>query len=253
VAKPRKLNRKPGWAFATCVAIVKPTLRAFSKHSWIDGHKLPAEGGCVVVGNHISHLDPFTLGHFIYDHGRIPRYLAKSEVFDIPIGGSIVRSAGQIPVYRLTDDASLAFRAAVEAVGEGECVVVYPEGTITRDPNLWPMNGKMGAARIALSAGVPVIPIAQWGANAILAPYAKKPDIFPRKTVIMKVGDPVNLDDFADEPLTPELLRDATTRIMDELTGLLSDIRAGEPPETRFDPRSAGVREIGNPNEGRER
>ena len=253
MAKPRKLNRKPGWAFATCVAIIKPTLLAFSKHRWIDGHKLPAEGGCVVVGNHISHLDPFTLAHFIYDHGRIPRYLAKSQVFDIPIGGSIVRSAGQIPVYRLTDDASLAFRAAVAAVGEGECVVVYPEGTITRDPDLWPMNGKTGAARIALAAGVPVIPVAQWGANAILAPYAKKPDIFPRKTVTIKVGDPVDLDDFADQALTPELLSDATTRIMDELTMLLSGIRDGKPPEPRFDARSAGVREIGNPNEGRRR
>jgi len=253
VAKPRKLDQKAGWAFAVCIAIVKPSLLAFSKHRWIDGHKLPAEGGCVVAGNHISHLDPFTLGHFIHDRGRIPRYLAKSEVFDVPIGGAILRDAGQIPVYRLTTDASQAFRAAVSAVGEGECVVVYPEGTITRDPDLWPMTGRTGAARIALTAGVPVIPIAQWGAHEILAPYAKKPDIFPRKTVTMKVGDPVDLSDLEGEPLTPESLRGATTRIMDELTRLLADIRVGAPPDTRFDPRSAGVPQMGNPNEGRKR
>ena len=253
MAKPRGLSQRRGWAFSLCVAIVKPSLLAFTKHRWVDGHKIPGEGGCVVVGNHISHLDPFTFAHMIYDHGRIPRYLAKSEVFDIPIGGRVVRSAGQIPVYRLTTDASQAFQAAVSAVGRGECVVVYPEGTITRDRDLWPMTGKTGAARIALTGDVPVIPIAQWGAHEILAPYAKSPRLLPRKTVTMKVGDPVDLDDYRGQPLEPSLLAEATTRIMDDLTRLLSDIREGEPPATRFDPRTAGVRQIGNPNEGRER
>ena len=253
MAKPRKLRQKRGWAFTTCVAIVKPALLAFTRHRWIDAEKLPVEGGCVVVGNHISHLDPFTFAHLIYDHGRIPRYLAKSEVFDIPLGGKLVRNAGQIPVYRLTTDASQAFRAAVAAVGRGECVVVYPEGTISRDPDLWPMTGRTGAARIALAGGVPVIPIAQWGAHEILAPYAKRPSLMPRKTVTMKVGDPVDLGDFRGRPLKPALLAEATTRIMDDLTSLLADIREEEPPATRFDPRTAGVREIGNPNEGRNR
>lgn len=249
MAKPRRLRQKRGWALTTCIAIVKPPLLTFTKRRWIDGHKLPAEGGCVVVGNHISHLDPFTFAHFVYDHGRIPRYLAKSEVFDIPVGGAIVRNAGQIPVYRLSADASQAFQAAVEAVEEGECVVVYPEGTISRDPGLWPMAGRTGAARIALAAGVAVVPIAQWGAHEILAPYAKRPKLLPRKTVTMKVGDPVDLDDLRDDPLTPELLLEATNRIMDALTMLLADIREGDPPMTRFDPRTAGVRQIGNPNE----
>ncbi len=249
MAKPRKLRQKRGWAFATCIAIVEPPLLAFTKRRWVDGHKLPAEGGCVVVGNHVSHLDPFTFAHFVYDHGRIPRYLAKSEVFDVPIGGRIVRNAGQIPVYRLSADASAAFRAAVQAVSEGECVVVYPEGTITRDPDLWPMTGKTGAARIALTAGVPVIPIAQWGANHILAPYARKPSLLPRKTISMKAGDPVDLDDLRDKPLTPPTLQEATSRIMDALSLLLADLREGDPPQTRFDPRTAGVRQIGKPNE----
>jgi 1-acyl-sn-glycerol-3-phosphate acyltransferase len=161
--------------------------------------------------------------------------------------GKIVRSAGQIPVYRLTTDASHAFSAAVEAVNHGECVVVYPEGTLTRDPDLWPMTGKTGAARIALTTGCPVIPIAQWGANHILAPYAKKPRLFPRKTITMKAGDPVDLEDLRSKPLTPEVLREATTRIMDAITALLDDIRDGHPPAVRFDPRTAGVRQIGNP------
>ena len=249
MAKVRNLQQRRGWAFATCVAIVKPPLLAFTRRRWIDGDKLPASGGCVVVANHISHLDPFTFAHFVYDHGRLPRYLAKAAVFDIPVGGKIVRSAGQIPVYRLTTDANQAFSAAVAAVNEGECVVVYPEGTISRDPDLWPMTGRTGAARIALTTGCPVIPIAQWGANHILEPYAKKPKLLPRKTITMKVGDPVDLEDLRGKALTPDVLREATSRIMDAITALLGDIREGHPPATRFDPRAAGVREIGNPNE----
>lgn len=248
VAKPRKLKQKRGWAFATCIAILKPMLLTLTKHHWIDADKLPETGGCVVVSNHVSHLDPFTFAHFVYENGRLPRFLAKNEVFEVPVGGMLIRNAGQIPVNRLTTDAADAFSAAVEAVNKGECVVVYPEGTITRDPDLWPMTGKTGAARIALSTGCPVIPIAQWGANHILEPYAKKPHLFPRKTITMKAGDPVDLEDLRGGPLTPQVLHEATSRIMDAITVLLEDIREGHPPQTRFDPRVAGVKEIGNPN-----
>jgi 1-acyl-sn-glycerol-3-phosphate acyltransferase len=248
VAKPRKLDQKRGWAFATAVLIVKPVLLAITKRRWSGTDKLPARGGCVLVANHVSHLDPLTFAHFVYDNGRLPRYLAKSEVFDVPVVGTIVAKAGQIPVARLSTDASHAFKAAVAAVEAGECVVVYPEGTITRQPEMWPMTGKTGAARIALATDVPVIPIAQWGANHILAPYAKKPHIFPRKTITMKAGDPVDLDDLRGKPLSPPVLREATNRIMDALTRLLEDIRGEQAPAVRFDPRVAGVRATGNPN-----
>jgi 1-acyl-sn-glycerol-3-phosphate acyltransferase len=163
------------------------------------------------------------------------------------VAGRIVRAAGQIPVYRLTTDASQSFTAAVAAVQAGECVVVYPEGTISRQPDLWPMTGRTGAARIALAAGVPVIPVAQWGANHMLAPYAKRPRLLPRKLVSVHAGPPVDLEDLRGRPLTPDVLREATTRIMDEITGLLEDIRGGSAPAERFDPRAVGVREIGNP------
>lgn len=253
MAKPRKLRQRPGWAFGLCVAVLEPLLVLFTKRRWIDGEKIPAEGGCVLVANHISHLDPLTFAHFVYGHGRLVRFLAKAEVFDVPVVGRVVRSAKQIPVYRLTTDASQAFTAAVDAVKAGECVVVYPEGTITRQPELWPMKGKTGAARIALSADVPVVPVAQWGANHILAPYAKKPRLFPRKTVTTKAGDPVDLDDLRGKPLTPDVLREATDRIMDAVTALLADVRGEQPPAVRFDPRTAGVRQIGNPGRDKRR
>ena len=157
--------------------------------------------------NHISHLDPLTMAHFVYDHGRVPRYLAKSEpVHEQGCSAASSRSAGQIPVERLSRNAVGAYDAAVDAVNDGECVVIYPEGTLTRDPELWPMTGKSGAARIALATGCPVIPVGQWGAQDILPPYSKKPDVFPRKHLTMKAGDPVVLDDLLALPVTPEVV-----------------------------------------------
>ena len=248
MANPRRLQQRKGWAFGFCVLVVEPLSLLLTKRRWTGGENIPASGGCVLAVNHISHLDPLTCGHFVYAWGRIVRFLTKAELFDIPFVGRIVRSAKQIPVYRLTTDASLSFSAAVESVRQGECVVVYPEGTITRQPDLWPMTGKTGAARIALSAGVPVIPIAQWGAHEILAPYTKRPRLLPRRTISMSAGAPVDLDDLREQELTPEVLREATNRIMDDVTRLLEGIRGGHAPPERFDPRSAGVREIGNPH-----
>lgn len=246
--KPRKLQQPKGWAFGFCVVVVEPTLLLLTKRRWRGGENIPATGGCVLAVNHISHLDPLTCAHFVYSWGRIVRFLAKAELFDVPFVGRVVRGAKQIPVYRLTTDASLSFTAAVASVREGECVIVYPEGTITRQPDLWPMTGKTGTARIALASGAPVIPVAQWGAHRILAPYAKRPRIFPRKTIAMSAGTPVELDDLRAQELTPEVLAEATDRIMDDVTRLLEEIRGEQAPAERFDPRIAGVRAIGNPH-----
>jgi 1-acyl-sn-glycerol-3-phosphate acyltransferase len=231
-----------------CIGILKPLLTVLTRSHWIDADKLPVEGGVVLAVNHNSHLDPLTVAHFAYDNGRLLRFLAKREMFDVPLLGTIFRSAQQIPVYRKSDDASRAFGAAVDAVSRGECVLVYPEGTITREPDQWPMTGKTGAARIALASGVPVVPLAQWGTNEILAPYARRIHLFPRKLVTVRAGDPVDLDDLRGEPLTPDVLHEATNRIMDAITGLLEEIRGQQAPAERFDPRAAGVSETGNPN-----
>jgi len=248
VPRPRRLQEPKGWAFGFCVAVLEPLLLVFTKRRWRGGENIPATGGCVLAVNHISHLDPLTCAHFVYYYGRIVRFLAKAEIFDVPVVGRIVRSAKQIPVYRLTRDASQSFTAAVEAVKAGECVIVYPEGTITRQPELWPMAGKTGAARIALASGAPVIPVAQWGAQHILPPYTKRPHLLPRKTISMAAGEPVPLDDLRDLPPTPEVLRAATNRIMDEITRLLEEIRGEKAPPQRYDPRTTGVRQIGNPH-----
>jgi 1-acyl-sn-glycerol-3-phosphate acyltransferase len=244
----RKLQQGRGWAFSLAVPIVKPTLLAIANRTWIDGEKVPAAGGCIVAFNHISHIDPLLSAHFLYDHGRLPRYLAKSGLFRNRFLGGFLRSAGQIPVERLSRNAVGAFDAAVAAVRAGECVVVYPEGTLTRDPALWPMAGKSGAARIALETGCPVIPVGQWGAQELLPPYSARPRLLPRKTIRMLAGEPVDLADLLTEPRNAATINAATERIMDAITGVVGELRGEEPPAERYDPRTSGVRQIGNPN-----
>ena len=248
VRRVRRNTEPRGWAFGLGVAVVKPALLATTRPDWVDGHKIPASGGCLLVLNHISHVDPLTAAHIVWDHGRIPRYLAKSGLFKNRALGAFFRSAGQIPVERMSRNALGAYDAAVAAVRAGECVVVYPEGTITRDPAGWPMTGKTGAARIALETGCPVVPIGQWGAQEVLGPYAKKPDLFPRKTITMKVGDPVDLADLVAQEHTPAVVAEATTRIMDAITALVAEVRGEPAPHERFDPRAAGVAQTGNPH-----
>jgi 1-acyl-sn-glycerol-3-phosphate acyltransferase len=245
--KVRKLQQKRGWAWHLAVPIIKPALLATTTHEWIGGEKIPASGGCILVLNHISHVDPLTAAHIVWDHGRLPRYLAKSGLFRNRALGFFMKAAGQIPVERLSVNAAGAYDAAVAAVRAGECVVVYPEGTITRDPDGWPMTGKSGAARIALATGCPVIPIGQWGAQQLLAPYAKRPDLFPRKRIRMLVGDPVDLSDLTAAEHTPAVVQQATDRIMAALVALVEEIRGETAPAERFDMRRAGVRETGNP------
>ena len=238
----RKLQEKRGWAFNIAVPIIKPLLLATTRREWIGGEHLPETGGYIIALNHISHVDPLTAAHLVYDHGRKPRYLAKSGLFDNPVLGFFLRGAGQIPVKRDTRDAVGAYSAAVDAVRRGECVVIYPEATITRDPDLWPMKGKSGAARIALETGCPVIPVAQWGAQEILPPYTKKPHVFPRRKVVMRAGPPVELEDLRALPRTQAVVNRASERIMAAITRQLELVRGEQAPPQRYDMAVQGDR-----------
>lgn len=246
MSRVRKLNQKRGWAYTVCAIVVKPTYLIVTRPEYVDGEKIPATGGVIIAANHLSHADPFSLAMCLYDHGRLTRFLAKERLFETPIVGPIVKNARQIPVSRQTHDAAHAYSAAVAAVNSGELVMFYPEGTITRDPGLWPMRGKTGAARVALTTGAPLVPIGQWGIQELMPPYGK-PNVWPPKRVRLKVGDPVDLDDLRDQPLTNEVLHQATDRLMAAITGLVADLRGETAPVERFDPKKSGVAETGNP------
>ncbi|MEP7194632.1 MAG: lysophospholipid acyltransferase family protein [Actinomycetota bacterium] len=231
--------------------LLRALAMVLTRRDWRGAEHLPSTGGFVVSPNHISYVDPFAFAHFLYDNGHPPFFLAKSEVFEIPVLGRLLTSAQQIPVHRGTTEAAKAFSAAVAAVREGKCVPIFPEGTLTRDPQMWPMTGRTGAARVALTTRCPVIPVAQWGPQEILAPYARTPHVFPPKTMRILAGPPVDLSDLYDQPLDASTLSEATARIVDAITAQLETLRGQKAPAVRFDPRKAGVAETGNPRKRR--
>ena len=233
------------FAYRFVVAILRPLLMVLTKRDWRGAENLPATGGFVATPNHLSYIDPLSFAHFLVDNDHAPYFLGKESVFRVPVVGAILRGAEQIPVYRNTGKAADAFRAAVAAVEAGKCVGVYPEGTLTRDPDVWPMVGKTGAARIALTTRCPVIPIAQWGPQEVLEPYGKRPHLLPRKTMRVTAGPPVDLSDLYGQPVTGVLLREATDRIMAAITAQLETIRGEKAPAERFDARKHGLPETG--------
>ncbi len=218
-------------------AVLRPLLFAITRRDWRGMKNLPVEGGFVAAGNHVTNLDPLTFAHYLYDAGRAPKVLAKSSLWKVPVVGWAMRHTGQIPVDRGQASAAQSIDGAVAALKAGECVAVFPEGTLTRDPDMWPMVGKTGVARLALASRAPVIPIAQWGAHRILGRYSKAFKPIPPKKVSVVAGPPVDLSDLYDRPLDATTLREATGRVMDAITALLADIRGAQPPAVRYDPR----------------
>ncbi len=237
--------RRLGWGYRLTLLVCLPLLRLVTRRDWRGAENLPATGGVVAVTVHASNLDPLTFGHYIHGNGRVMRFLAKASLFRVPGLGALLRSAQQIPVHRNTGDAADAYRSAVAAVEAGQLVAVFPEGTLTRDPDMWPMRGKTGAARIALATGAPVVPIGQWGAHRVLPRYSKRIHPFPRKTVHVWAGPPVDLDDLRGREVDAEVLREATDRIMAALVAIVAEQRGEAPPATLFDPRAAGLPETG--------
>jgi len=207
-------HRRIGFWYRLAAIILRRPMMLLTRRDWSGAEHL-GSGGAVVVVNHVSYFDPLAFAHFLYDNGRLPRFLAKSGLFRLFFIGSVLRGAKQIPVYRDTVDAASAYSAAVEAVNNGELVAIYPEATLTRDPDLWPMTGKTGAARVALATGAPVIPVAQWGPQDVLAPYTKRVHLFPRQTMHLKAGPPVDLSEFEGRPVDTPLLHEVTEKISD--------------------------------------
>jgi 1-acyl-sn-glycerol-3-phosphate acyltransferase len=170
------------------VGVIKPTVTVLARRTWRGAEHIPASGGAIIAANHLSQLDPLVVSHFVYNNGRVPRFLTKAAVFSAPLVGRAMRETGQIPVQRGSLEAAQALDEAVRAVRAGRLVVVYPEGTTTRQPDHWPMRGRTGVARLAMLTGAPVIPIAQWGAQRLHDPLANKLRLRPRTPVTVVAG-----------------------------------------------------------------
>lgn len=233
---PRVRRRQPlGFSFRLAVFLIWPFMRTMVTWEFSGTQRLTdAEGGIIVAPNHVSWFDPPVVAYALWEADRPPRFLGKESVFRVPVFGRIISHAGQIPVYRESADASSAIRDALTALDRGDCVVVYPEGTMTRDPGLWPMSGKTGAVRLALASGRPLFPLVHWGTQAVMRPYVKEFRILPRKTIHIAVGDPIDLSDLAGRPADAGTLAEGTERLMDAITDLEAALRGETPPATRM-------------------
>jgi len=160
--------------------------------------------------------------------GRRPRFLAKDDLFRIPVVGMAMRGAGQIPVRRGTGDATAALAAAQRALAAGEVVLIYPEGTVTTRADHLPMEGKTGTVRLSLAAGVPITPLASWGSQAVWQKSGKGSLKFGRP-VWTRVGPPVDLTGRGIDAGDPDAVRSATGELMSVLTSMVLELRAGYP------------------------
>ena len=234
------------FAFKLGTKVLIPLFRLTMKRDWRGAEKLPKTGRVIVASNHLSYLDVLVLTDFLFTNGRAPRYLGKAGVFRVPIIGKIILAAGQIPVERETDDAKKAVDHAKILLEKGHLLGVYPEGTLTRDENLWPMIAKTGCARLALATDTAVIPIAQWGSQKILPRYTNRIFLFPRKTIQIRVGDPVDLSPWKGKHEDPQALIEATAAIMKALTVMIEEMRGEKRSALIFDPHSSSLPRTGN-------
>ncbi|WP_158843256.1 lysophospholipid acyltransferase family protein [Saccharothrix deserti] len=224
-------KEKGGFWVGLAAAVFYPATALMARRRDEGGERIPKTGGALVVMNHVSHLDPVYDAVFTHRQGRVPHFLAKHSLWNVPVLGAVIKGARQIPVYRGTADAQQSLRAAHDALEQGLIVIIYPEGTITRDPDGWPMTSRTGVARLALEHDVPVLPAARWGTRDLYDHYRKKFRPLPRKTVVTKVGPPVDLSAYRAQPQSIALLREVTDVLMNEVKGLLADIREEQAPD----------------------
>ncbi len=232
--------------FRFLAALLVPAFDLMMKFVVVGGDKVPRTGAFVLSPNHMTNIDPVTIGRVLWKLGRAPRFLAKASLFRVPFVGWLLTRSGQVPVERSgVVRGADPLAAGGSIVEKGLAVIVYPEGSLTRDPGLWPMRGKFGAVMMALEADVPLIPVAHWGDQKVLPPYGGGFHPFPRHTVTITFGDPVDLSAFRGRPLDSATLAQATAILMRAIAALVGELRGETPPEERWDPAAHNQSETG--------
>lgn len=218
---------KPEPLFHLAELILRPPLRLWFDWQFDGMDRIPRRGPLLVACNHISYFDPLAHGLMMVEAGRRPRFLAKKELYDVPILGPALRAAKQIEVQRGTG--SLApVEAAARALADGECVVVYPEGTLSRNPDFTPMQGRLGIARLTLLTGVPVLPVAVWGSQYVW-PREPKERLRFRRPIWLKAGPPLDFSRFRQGRDNLAVLRSVADDVMGEIASLVDDLRLRYP------------------------
>jgi 1-acyl-sn-glycerol-3-phosphate acyltransferase len=236
---------KAGFWIRTWVSILYPLDGLLFSIRWrhLDRVPAPDKGGVIIALNHTSQIDTVLMARLVWASGRVPRFMIKAGVFGWPIVGYMMKGAGQIPVYRGTADAAQSLRDAVTALERGEAIVIYPEGTTTKDPSGWPMQAKTGIARLVLlSPNTPVVPVGQWGAHHRRGNKTKlKRSWFGRRVHTATVGDPLDMSHYADAEPTGVVLRQITDEIMGAVRDQVAELRDETPPTEFFKPERVYV------------
>lgn len=220
-------GRPPEPWYHVAKAVGFPPVRFWFAWRFEGLEQIPAEGPALIACNHISYLDPFGNAEAVMRRGRRPRFLGKDRLFDVPIVGTALRGAGQIPVSRGSADGR-PLRRAEEALAEGEVVLIYPEGTVTDRADFLPMEGKTGTVRLSLASGVPITPMASWGSAPVWQKSGRGSLKFGRP-IWVKVGPPIDLADRTDLANDRDALREMTAQVMAVLTSMVEDLRSRYP------------------------
>lgn len=228
-------TRAARFTFGFAASFVRPTMALMLKRTWVGLGSI--KPGSIIVSNHISELDPLIVAEALYAHKLLPRFLAKSSLFKIPVVGRILKATGQIPVERGGPGAKLSLEAAAEVIGRGGVIIIYPEGTLTKDPDKWPMEARTGAARLALKTNAPIVPVVHWGDQELLGGKPRRLRLFPRKATVVMAGSEIEMGDLREGPMTRSVLDEATSRIMKHMMYLVADLRGEEPPEVPWSPK----------------
>ena len=240
----RKTEKTPVFRLMALIAVPPISLIAKLKLSGVE--HVPKTGAFVLAPNHYSEIDPLVTGIAMWKLGRMPHYLAKASLFEVPVVGRLLHASGQVPVQRAESGRRSDPLGAARMIAEqGLAVVIYPEGSLTRDPDLWPMRGKTGAVRTALEQGIPIIPAAHWGTQLVMPRYAKKISLFPRKTIQVRFGPAVDLSAFADRLHDSAALAEATDVVMNAITALFEELRGETAPVERWDPIKHNQKDTG--------
>jgi 1-acyl-sn-glycerol-3-phosphate acyltransferase len=216
------------WQRLAAVVCV-PALKVVTRRTWSGREHIPRQGGVIIVANHMSHFDPLVVGHYIYGAGRWPSFLAKKSLFSVPVVGFVLKRARQIPVQRGTVDAVRALEAAIVAIKNGDSVIIYPEGTTTREPDLWPMRGKTGVARLWLETRAPVVPVVMWGPEKVFDSRTMKLHPRLRSPVEVSAGEPIDMSKFEDAPPGNQTLNEISEYVMLRLREMLVPLRERDP------------------------
>lgn len=217
------------------VEVLRPVAKLTTKPHWAGRDNMPKNKPFILIMNHLSYYDIPVITHFIVDEGHAVRVLAKDSLFDTPGLGMVMKRTKMVPVVRDSAQAGDSLKHAKQALAEGESIAIFPEGTLTKDPDKWPMEFKTGAARLALSTGAPVIPLVHWQGERANMPSSSLP--IHRMNTWIVAGPAIDLSDLNQDEDDRDAVNAATRRMEAVITKMVENIRGVSAPPTRWDPK----------------